>query len=935
MRNLSANALTKVATKAGNEPIAIVEVDWVDGPVLYADRDIASAKGRILEIGNLDNVINVSDSNSSQEISITLDDTDGTIKAIFDAHDIHKRPVRLYQWFEGLDLADRFLLFAGRLSSPISWNERDRTVSFSVVSQLEDKEIGFSAEEGQFPYIPKDLVGKPWPIIFGTVADVPCLRFNKAVTGTSMCGVGIVSGEDFHNAVPLRADDQSFAVNMFVQANQVSFLWQASDAYRRAYNDTRHAQYDNQASQLSDQANQVLLQMQTAIWQKQDEESCAEIQRASELSAQDLGCNPVRILGGEDFPQNTPIEINMGGGIFVGYFTGDVFTIQDRYHLENEESAEEAYLNATSNQACTRDAVPFTTFDFSMNVPAGYGYAYVDGEFGLVFMDDIVRWHGSAYGTQTPIASGNSSQVAQFFWADAGSRVVMHSSEPMVYIASIVPGTVLAVKAYKTLDGIRQLVNVPSGLWRVENQSYGTIMAVQIILDKPLSTIVDQGWDDELYVTFQSSIGPHTVDILQHLIDTYTDLTTDTTSFTAVRSKLTSFPMNFPILDRKNAVQVLQEIVFQARCGIWISNGTVYIKYLPEEPTADDTITLSDLDADAGIEVGLSETEDLVTKMVVRWHMTWAEDSENTLILRHNVAKYGTQEEEFSFYCFNQPDIILKAATFWLIRKANTWKRISFTTYLHKLNLETFDCVNLDFGTKGYVATGAMKAIVRAANYNSVDNMVSMECWVPVRAGEMVQYQFAWPATISTDYTFPSAADQAAGNAGGAGIGQDATGELPIGFTDLGDWGTGVVWVGGPNVIFGPRSDWGDRTPTDQGFTAQATIITETYAELETRPKPQVRLRLNYLDPVKVPDILPIPAGAYAIDLRRTTIVDSENGRVASLDSFFRGINDSEELVANTEAKFGDDDHPDGEPFDFKYDEDGAKFGAGTAFLKD
>ena len=93
-------------------------------------------------------------------------------------------PARVYQYFTGFDSADKFLLFSGKLSSPISWSERDRTVKFTILSQLEDKEIGFSAEEGQFPYLPADMVGKAWPMIFGTVVNCPTLQVNKAVTGT-------------------------------------------------------------------------------------------------------------------------------------------------------------------------------------------------------------------------------------------------------------------------------------------------------------------------------------------------------------------------------------------------------------------------------------------------------------------------------------------------------------------------------------------------------------------------------------------------------------------------------------------------------------------------------------------------------------------------------------------------------------------------------
>ncbi len=80
-----------------------------------------------------------------------------------------------------------------------------------------------------------------------------------------------------------------------------------------------------------------------------------------------------------------------------------------------------------------------------------------------------------------------------------------------------------------------------------------------------------------------------------------------------------------------------------------------------------------------------------------------------------------------------------------MIRKSHTWKRIRFQTYLQKLNLETFDCVNLNFAG-GYVASGAVKALVEKANYNSVNNAVDFECLVPVKAGTMSLYPYFWSA---------------------------------------------------------------------------------------------------------------------------------------------------------------------------------------------
>jgi hypothetical protein len=574
--------------------------------------------------------------------------------------------------------------------------------------------------------------------------------------------------------------------------------------------------------------------------------------------------------------------------------------------------------------------------------------------------------------TSATVNEADTEAIAQQFWADPGATVKMHSDEAITYIASIVPGTVLAVKAYKQMTGERRLVDVPTDLYTVSNQTYGTVTAVQIVVDQPLSSIVDQGWSDDLYVTFQSTVGPNIVTILKYIIDTYTDLDWDATSFNHVQTKLTPFPANFPILDRKNTITVLQEIAFQARCAIWISNGVFYLKYLPEEPTSADTITVSDLDADQGIQVELTSTEDIVTKMNVKWRMSWADLSdqdkdkaEKTIILRHNINKYGVQEQDYDFYIYNQPDIVYKCATFWLIRKSNTWKRIKFKTFLNKLNLETLDAVILDFAST-YVASTDVLATVEKATYNSANNCIDFECLVPVKAGTMTKYRFYWPAALPVTDTWPTAEEIAAGNAGGGGIGAGATGNLPIGSTSTISAGD-AVFVGGTNVVFKAQSDQGDNTPTDSGFTAQTVVDTNTYVNLSPGSKPRLNLRVySRRGMPAIPQIKPSsPGSTFTIDLHNTPIVDTSvtPNKTGHLSDIILGVSESDTLVLDRSAVVGDSTHPDGQPlsdvlknaddylairtdasiwdqtygeheFDFEYDFVNDVYGAGTAFLQ-
>ena len=100
---------------------------------------------------------------------------------------------------------------------------------------------------------------------------------------------------------------------------------------------------------------------------------------------------------------------------------------------------------------------------------------------------------------------------------------------------------------------------------------------------------------------------------------------------------------------------------------------------------------------------------------------------------------------------------------------------------------------------------------------------------------------------------------------------------------------------------------------------------------------PDPDMTLNYMDPIDPPPMMNFGGSTFEIDIRKTVIVDSENtDRSSTLDTIYKHINEDGDLVIDVDsAKYGNDDHPEGETFDYKYDEDGEKFGAGTAFLKD
>ena len=141
-------------------------------------------------------------------------------------------------------------------------------------------------------------------------------------------------------------------------------------------------------------------------------------------------------------------------------------------------------------------------------------------------------------------------------------------------------------------------------------------------------------------------------------------------------------------------------------------------------------------------------------------------------------------------------------------------------------------------------------------------------------------------------------------------------------------------------MIFTGPADYGDNSPTDIDFVAQEVIIDSNYAELTNVSDPNPNLALNYRADTPLQPIPERRGVIPYIDLDSTAVVDSESGAplTSTLRTFFKSINEDEKLVVDCDESLWTNDEvgdEEGKEFHFKFDEDGNKIGAGTAWLKE
>ena len=1128
VRSLTTDASNKLNQQYGGEPVSIVGIKWNNATeIKYATKDLTGIQGRIKSLAALNNTIQVDGSSTAASFNLVLDDSDGELKSIIDTVDIHKNQCILYQWFEGLDLSDAFVLFRGEVNSPIVWNESERTLSFTVLSKIESKEVGFAPEEGQFETVSPGLVGKVWPLAFGDVVHVPATQAVEKVRGSTQTLIGIpdytlpfkywhlqerltilrtgfayyrdaihsllgvlpqlsvdqgtiwtllqnpeLSNADaityFFNYITATAqalEDQYVALilsedqqkqefeNYNVLITKLDKRRDDMDELATTVEDIETSAYNELQSELDDsleeargviedstvlieaQRDSILSQMQTAfdshkasgaslLAANQDADALAELveqfnsitsglKAVSEITDKSLEIirgrkdifevdldnseyafqniksilrklntvyinqfktnreiykvsaaiqqhnllprNQVVVTNGEQFPQNESVKVTINGMTYRGHFAGKTFTVS---------AIEPKYLNVAIHQNTrtvdsftlvddTIDltdhyclvAVPTTpqSVDYDLDNPYGYrifqviqqvgqrcvmrllelnptktissktnrvplikelpsylvdlladANEHTIGEKRRILEDAIPKYDADELerikdtleklkdiATEAPdddtinaindtiykkvkeyndrvskltykreaiikasekiseaehnhllrlqnlkyrlsdtddddfeilatnryyyitgfevtsiiaaspvmlpgwfqfspqgqeleqnntvISLPNGSRIKANFlpdsglwYAEIGSSVELADQLSEKYICNILPSSIKSVYAYKTTNGVKQLLPVPSSRYtKNESDSYGALTCTSITLEKRLSDYPNEGWEDGLYVSMQSSVGPNTAEIIQWILQNYTTLSIDSTSFTAVATKLTNYPSSFALFDKKDALALVQEIALQARCSVYVVDNTAYIMYLSEEPTEVDTITDSDILTNS-LSLEHTETEGLVTKLTANWKPNYAVSKDNQIVLRTNVPKYGTMARDFDFYIYNIESLVEKSATFLLIRKANTWKRIKFETALNKLHLEIFDTVLLDLADNPF-SNEPVLGLIEQADYDSTTNTISFSVWLPVRSGEMTAYDFAWPSSIAVDKIYPTVEDISAG----------------------------------------------------------------------------------------------------------------------------------------------------------------------------
>lgn len=721
MRNINDNALAEISRQYGLESVLIVRVWWFDAYYDYSDKTDLGADvfGRVLEISGIDNVLGVDKSSTSSSVSVVLDDSDGQLKQIIDYRDIHKVKVQILQWFAGRPKSDAFVIFTGQINTPIEWSEGQRTLSFSVVNMIENRELGFSLEEGVMQGIPINVYGKAFPIVFGTALRVPSIQVSESPSG--------ITGEGFawlYDDV-YQADLEEYDKQITAAFNMAALLYQqgtGASLLASRYNDgdfdptsppddygtyQSYLQAANQYFAQSDQYTQERVHLEQEKQKLQEEYDNYKKYAKKQV-----------LVASANFPRGVPVVVEIDNLRFNVRFDGVVMTI--------------------INQIIPADQRPDPVFVVSYT-PRDVSNVYETKKSGV-----------------------------RFVWVDAGTKIRV-ISVPMYYVACF-GYTPTITTVYAKVKGVR--VKVPESLYQIlripfvnelGNVAYGTVIKML----QPLTTVVNYLNEpvfesDDVWCDIIGEVPGQFIHIMFWTLATFTDLQADPDSFNEAYVHTLNTPMNFVVLERRNVIDFIKEICHLARCAVWVDDRTVRLRYLPAAPTPVETITPDDVVEDS-LVITCDDTESLVTKLVSEWKVSNDQESVNKMIGRMNVDKYGVHEETLNCYTYNTHEMVQRVTLFWLIRKATTWKKLHLKTFISKLKLESHDPVLLS-GWNGLFCSTDVVGIVESAVYDSSTNTIDMVIWLPVRWGEMDIYNFAYTANLTDLWGEPNIPDYQTGN---------------------------------------------------------------------------------------------------------------------------------------------------------------------------
>ena len=583
---------------------------------------------------------------ASSSVSITLDDTDGTLKTVYNNQDLIGQAVTITQRYAAGGAAD-YIIFEGHIYSDVVWSEIARTLSFEVETVTNSKQVGITPKDTYdaagawkpegWPWaiidnekqLYKSNIGKVWPLIYGKVVHSKALQLTKVLSGKlePLAGAKFIT-EDTLSFEVTNGHTFEQGVNTLIRVGSVGY----SGTF------------------------------------------------AGNVFTTNVKNGPIQFTPGGVF--NSQVAPRVVGD--KDEFNPSVCWMETNFHFRR------AFIQFDQ---IVPNPPPFAVpvYPLVAKIRAQEGkklYFEAPAAVWLTEDHEMIHFSGSLKTGDLPgdvmhvnENAGNLKYIAEDWRIKKGAVVTSLSETIQWHIVDSKPNTLIkSVKAYRVFEGKRILDDVPTSYYvEVPSQDINGILCTCIKMGVALSEILDEGWEDPLFVSAESTdtdYGENVAVAIKNILTLFTGLTPNAASFTAVEALVDDFKMGFVLPVAKDAIKFCEEMAWQARCRLVYIGGEIGIEYLSALPVSSRTID-EDEALIGSLEAGFTSPDGLITNFCATWKEDYSDEGNRNITYNQNIDKYGKITETYNFYIYNQPLLVGKSMSFWGYRLSRLWRRIS------------------------------------------------------------------------------------------------------------------------------------------------------------------------------------------------------------------------------------------------------------------
>lgn len=610
---------------------------------------------------------------SLRNISIEINDINNDLSTLMQRNCIEGATAEVFTcvYNTNNEVIASFLQIIGRLTG-IAYS--NGTLKANIDEYINSREVIITSKNPSL--VSTDQVGKPWPIVFGTALKVPAFPVATPAQST------LSSLVDNNSRTLTVMDPGKFPVGITIDLSLTAAVLRGSFDVDGVFTitDVNPATYSN-------------------------------IPIASRVADEDLNNGAVLwITGSQNLAGQFICLSNANNSLLITRRVlkqvGSKLWLDDPVRRDKNDLTPVKVGGSYSGTQITK--IYQASYWIRKNWPTLWLWTVVTDTFNVVQKVD-----------------NTNGQLAGIGAYPVGSNITWFPSLSPVYIANAVPSsTIYEVAAYRTIDGVKTLQPVPSSRYSKElSSSFDGIPCTKITLVAPLSTYEDEGWEDQIYVSLTSTIDKNIAAVLNWIIEGFTNLVVDNTSYAQTYSDCAAYPCGFALLDARDAIQLASDIAYQGRVGIYRSATKIYFKYLSKEYsiTGDMALGLGDL-VDTTLSLSESSLDQLSTIIRAKWRRDYT-SVERTLEYTQNDTTYGALTTDRDFYIYNIESLVKKSLYFYGYRASRIWKQASLSTPINKLNIEVLDQVGIDLDK---ISSNTLRGTVYGARYTLEDTVYSL-----------------------------------------------------------------------------------------------------------------------------------------------------------------------------------------------------------------